>query len=124
MNTQFFTKMCDDKMKNALRHKFDELASSPQFIVEAKKIESEFAGHGVKLQQVHSEMLPTIERDFEEILARLNTLEKKSAARHTNIMMKINIEQVKSHRTPTGMPGNRCVVLSATNLDTLQEIVL
>ena len=43
VNTQFWTKMCDDKMKNALRHKFDELASSPQFIVEARKIESELA---------------------------------------------------------------------------------
>ena len=77
VNTQFWTKMCDDKMRNALRHKFDELASSPQFIVEARKIESEFAGHGVKLQQVHSEMSPAIERGFEEILARLNTLEKE-----------------------------------------------
>ena len=37
VNTQFWTKMCDEKMKNALRHKFDELAGSPQFIVEQRK---------------------------------------------------------------------------------------
>ena len=60
-----------------LRHKFDDLASSPQFIEEARKIESEFAGHGVKLEQVHSEMSPVIEWGFKEILARLNTLEKE-----------------------------------------------
>ena len=64
-------------MKNALWHKFNELASSPQFIVEARKIESEFTGHGVKLQQVHPEMLSAIERGFEEILARLSTLKKE-----------------------------------------------
>ena len=77
VNTQFWTKMCDERMKNALRHKFDELAGSPQFIVEARKIESEFAGHGVKLQQVHPELSPAIEQGFEEILARLSTLEKE-----------------------------------------------
>ena len=77
VNTQFWTKMNDEKMKNALRHKFDELAGSPQFVVEARKIESEFAGQAVKLGQVHSETLPAMERGFEEILARLSTLEKE-----------------------------------------------
>ena len=49
------------------------------------KIETEFAGSGVKLHQVHSEMSPAIERGFEKILARLNTLEKKiQSNRHTH----------------------------------------
>ena len=39
VNTQFWTKMCDERRKNALQHKFDELGGSPQFIVEARKIE-------------------------------------------------------------------------------------
>ena len=77
VNTQFWNKMCDERMKNVLQHKFDELAGSPQFTMEARKIESEFAGHEVKLQQVHPEMSPATERGFEVILARLSTLEKE-----------------------------------------------
>ena len=74
--------MCDERMPYALRDKFDELAGSPQFIVEARKIESEFAGHGVKLQQVHPEMSPAIEWGFEEILFRLSTFEKEIQNNH------------------------------------------
>ena len=43
VNTQFWTKMSNEQMKNAFRHKFDVMATQSQYVVEARKIESEFA---------------------------------------------------------------------------------
>ena len=87
------------KVKYALKHKFDELAGIPQLIVEERKIKSEFDGHGVKLQQIHSEMSPPTEFGFEEILASKTPWGNKSSvtARHKNILMKVNIKLVKNH---------------------------
>ena len=49
VNTQFWTKMSNEQMKNALRHKFDVMATQSQFVVEARKIESEFAARTAKI---------------------------------------------------------------------------
>ena len=49
VNTQFWTKMHDQRIKNALRHKFDLLSGSPQFIIEARKIESECQAETVRI---------------------------------------------------------------------------
>ena len=40
VNMQFWTKMSNEQMKNALRHKFDVMATQLQFVVEGRKIES------------------------------------------------------------------------------------
>ena len=69
VNTQFWTQLCSSKIKDALRHKFDALAGSPNFIVKARKT--------VKVQQADAEMSPMFQKGFDEILARLTALETK-----------------------------------------------
>ena len=77
VNTQFWTRLHSDRMKNALRHKFDLLAKSPQLIVEARKIESEFMTQEVKVNQVSTEISAAIQEGFEKFNLRLSVLEKK-----------------------------------------------
>ena len=55
VNTQFWTKMSNEQMKNALRHKFDVMATQSQLLGEARKIESEFAARSAKIQQPTAE---------------------------------------------------------------------
>ena len=63
--------MRSGKIKDALRHKFDALAGSPNFIVEARKVDVEFSAQTVKVQQADAEMSPMFKKGFDEILARL-----------------------------------------------------
>ena len=77
VNTQFWTKLRSGKIKDALRHKFDTLAGSPNFIVEARKVDVEFSAQTVKVQQAEAEMSPMFQKRFDEILARLTALETK-----------------------------------------------
>ena len=77
-NTEFFTRLFDDNIKNALSHKFN---GSPQFLVEARKIDSEFKSAKLKAeqQQMITETTPSFQKDIDEILQRLSSLEKKIA---------------------------------------------
>ena len=77
VNTQFWTRLHSDRIKNALQHKFDLLAKSPQLIVEAWKIESELMTQEVKVNQVSTEISAAIQEGFEKFNHRLNALEKK-----------------------------------------------
>ena len=77
VNTQFWTKMQDDRIKSALRHKFNMLSGSPQFIIEARKIESECKMETVRVQQAHIEVSPTIQEGLDSLLSRLVSLEDK-----------------------------------------------
>ena len=43
--------MANEHMKNTLRHKFDAMTSPFQFMLEARKVESEFAAGTVKVHQ-------------------------------------------------------------------------
>ena len=74
-------KMFDDNIKNALRHKFDTFAGSPQFIIEARKIDSEFKTAKLKAQQQQmiTDPTPSFQKGLDEILQRLSSLEKKIA---------------------------------------------
>ena len=77
INTQFWTKLYSEKIKDALRHKFDQLANSPQFIIEARKVESECNTKEVKVNQLNSDISATIQQGFERLNSRLNELERK-----------------------------------------------
>ena len=55
VNTQFQTKLQNANIKNALRHKVDTLIGNPQFIVEARKAETEFKLN-VKSNQINTDM--------------------------------------------------------------------
>ena len=81
VNTQFWTRLFDYNIKNALRHKFDTFAGSPQFIIEARKINSEFKSAKPKAQQQQmiTEPTPSFQKGLDEILQRLSSLEKKIA---------------------------------------------
>ena len=50
INTQFWTKLRSGKIKDALTYKFYALAGSPNFIVEARKVDVEFCAQTVKVQ--------------------------------------------------------------------------
>ena len=76
VNTQFWTKLHDVNVKNALRHKCDNLAESPSFMTEARRVESEFKADKAKVHQLTSEVSP-IQKSLEEIISRLSMLEKK-----------------------------------------------
>ena len=86
VNTQFWTKLHSEQMRNALRHKFDTLAQSPQFIVEARKIESEFSSHDVRVNHLNTEISSAIQQGFDKIHSRLTALERR----------------VESHSNPSG----------------------
>ena len=75
VNTQFWTKLHDVNVKNALCHKFDSLAGSPSFMTEARRVESEFKADKAKVHQLTSEVSP-IQKSL-EIISRLSMLEKK-----------------------------------------------
>ena len=77
VNTQFWTKMQDQRIKNALRHKFDMLSGSPQFIIEARKVESECQAEAVRSQQVHTDIAPAIQKGLESLISRMDSLEGK-----------------------------------------------
>ena len=81
VNTQFWTRLFGDNIKNALRHKFETFAGSPQFIIEARKIDSEFKSAKLKAQQQQmiTEPTPSFQKGLDEILQRLSSLEKKVA---------------------------------------------
>ena len=53
VNTQFWTKMANEHMKNALKHKFDAMASHSQFVVEARHL-SLRQGHPRSINKVRS----------------------------------------------------------------------
>ena len=76
VNTQFWTRLFDTNVKNALRHKFDAMAGSPNFMTEARRIESEFRGDKAKVNQLSSDSTP-LQKSLDEILNRLSMLEKK-----------------------------------------------
>ena len=64
-----------------MRHKCDTFAGSPQFIIEARKIDSEFKSAKLKAQQQQmiTEPTPSFQKGLDEILQRLSSLEKKIA---------------------------------------------
>ena len=77
INIQFWTKLINQKSKDALRHKFDQLAGSPQFIMEARKIETEFSMQTVRVHQLDTGISLMVQKGFDEILARLSSLEDR-----------------------------------------------
>ena len=77
VNTQFWTKLQNANIKNALRHKVDTLIGSPKFIVEARKAEMEFKLN-VKSNQINTDVTDTLKKSLDEILTRLTALEKTS----------------------------------------------
>ena len=77
VNTQFWTKLQNANIKNALRHKVDTLIGSPKFIVEARKAEMEFKLN-VKSNQINTDVTDTLKKSLDEILTRLTALEKAS----------------------------------------------
>ena len=64
-------------MRNALRHKFDGLVNSPQLIVEARKIESEFSKQEVQVNHISTEISSAIQQGLEKINSRLTALERR-----------------------------------------------
>ena len=78
VNTQFWTKMSNEQMKNALRHKFDVMANKSQFVVEARKVESEYAAQAVKIQQTSVESQSWLKESLDAIKNRLSALEDRS----------------------------------------------
>ena len=57
VNTQFWTKLHDVNVKNAIRHKFDSMAGSPN-MTKARRVESEFKADKAKVHQLTSELSP------------------------------------------------------------------
>ena len=55
VNTQFWTRLFDMNVKNALQHKFDGMAGSPNFMTKARRVESEFKGEKAKVNQLSSD---------------------------------------------------------------------
>ena len=78
VNTQFGTKMYNEQMKNALRHKFDVMANHSQFVVEARKVESEFTARTAKVHQANVEPVPRLKQSLDSIMEQLSTLESKT----------------------------------------------
>ena len=68
VNTQFWTKLQNANIKNALRHKVDTLIGSPKFIVEARKAEMEFK-FNVKSNQINADVADTLKKSLDEILS-------------------------------------------------------
>ena len=83
VNTQFWTKLHNGQMRNALRHKFDALVNSPQLIVEARKVESEFSTPEVQANQLNSDVSSTIQQGFEQLNSRLTALERRVGLQST-----------------------------------------
>ena len=75
--------MSNEQMKNALRHKFDVMATKSQFVVEARKIESEFAVRTAKIQQATAEPTSWLKQSLNSIKDRLSALESKSGNQST-----------------------------------------
>ena len=78
VNTQFWTKMYNEQMKNALRHKFDVMSNHSQFVVEARKVESEFTARTAKVHQANVEPVPWLKQSLDSIMERLSALESKT----------------------------------------------
>ena len=78
VNTQFWTKMSNEQMKNALQHKFDVMANQSQLVVEARKVESEFAARTAKIQQTSVESQSWLKESLDSIKNRLTALEDRS----------------------------------------------
>ena len=58
VNTQFWTKLHDVNVKNALPHKFDSVAGSPNFMIEARRVKSEFKADKAKVHQLTPQVSP------------------------------------------------------------------
>ena len=112
VNTQFWTKMSNEQMKNALRHKFDVMATQSQFVVEARKIESEFAARSAKIQQATAEPVSWLKQSLDSIKDRLSALESKSSSQSTPSSETRNTPRPKNSRfrgNRQGKPSNiRC----------------
>ena len=112
VNTQFWTKMSNEQMKNALRHKFDVMATQSQFVVEARKIESEFAARSPKIQQATAEPTSWLKQSLDSIKDRLSALESKSSIQSTPSVETRNTPRPKNSRfrgNRQGKPSNiRC----------------
>lgn len=111
INTQFWSKMQDQRIKNALRHKFDLLSGSPQFIIEARKVESECQAEAVKNQQVHTEIAPAIQKGLESLMSRIDSLEGK-LKKTTEVVEKLqpprsNFKQQPTRNVETDTNNNR-----------------
>ena len=79
MNTQFWTKLSNEQMKNALRHKFNVMTSQSQFMVEAGKIESEFTCKNSNDSTGYCRAYFLVKADIlDSIKDRLSALESKS----------------------------------------------
>ena len=76
VNTQFLTKLHDVNVKNALHHKFDSMAGSPNFMTEAHRVESEFKADKAKVHQLMSDISP-MQKNLEETINYLSMLDKK-----------------------------------------------
>ena len=112
VNTQFWTKMSNEQMKNVLRHKFDAMATQSQFVVEARKIESEFAARTAKIQQATAEPTSWLKQSLDSIKDRLSALESKSSSQSTPSAETRNTPRAKNSRfrgKRQGKPSNiRC----------------
>ena len=75
--------MSNEQMKNALRHKLDVMATQSQYVVEARKIESEFAARRAKIQQATAEPTSWLKQSLDSIKDRLSALESKSGNQST-----------------------------------------
>ena len=76
VNTQFWTRLFDVNVKNALRHKFNGMAGSPNFMTKARRVESEFKMDKAKVNQLSSDSTPP-QKSLDEILNQLSFLEKQ-----------------------------------------------
>ena len=129
VNTQFWTKLHSCKITDALRHKFNPLAGSPNFIVEARKVDVEFSAQAIKVQQADAEMSPMFQKGSDEILARLTALETKfsqvtpssTSAASTPSQPTQHTQGIHDHRGQEQVPRRLCDVSSATNWDILQK---
>ena len=95
VNTQFWTKMANGHMKNAVRYKFDVMASHSQFVVGARKVESEFATRTAKVLQQYAEPHPLFKQSLDSILERLSALESRQINQFSLHAMRISQSHVQ-----------------------------
>jgi hypothetical protein len=71
--TKFWSGIRDEKIKSALRHKFDAGESFQELLKNARMLEHEFNSQTVKVKTQSAEISP----DFKALLSRMESMEKK-----------------------------------------------
>ena len=95
VNTQFWTKMYNEQMKNALRHRFDVMVNHSQFVSEARKVESEFTARTAKVHQANVELVPWLKQSLDSIMERLSAIEARPIHRF-NHLHRVRVRQNRS----------------------------